>query len=117
MSARAKPSASAPSSRPTRTPGYSFTYSGASEHSCAAEGSVSSSDGAPVQFTFTDNGSAQARIASIDANGVLTPNADIDQGAALTVSTNVGDYWVVETPAGGCLAVFEIDGAGRVVVR
>lgn len=79
-------------------------------------GSVSSSDGAPVQFAFTDNGSAQVRIASIDANGVLTPRADIDQGGALTFSTNVGDYWVVEKPAGGCLAVFEIDGGGRVVV-
>lgn len=95
---------------------YNFTYSGANEYSCADEGSVSSSDGAPAQFAFTDNASAQVRIASIDANGVLTPYADIDQGGTLTVSTNTGDYWVVEKPAGGCLAVFEIDSGGRVVI-
>ncbi len=70
-----------------------------------------------MQFAFTDNGSAEVRIASIDASGVLAPYADIDQGGTLTVSTNTGDYWVVEKPAGDCLAVFAIDGGGRVVVR
>jgi hypothetical protein len=69
-----------------------------------------------VQFAFTDNGSGEVRIASIDANGVVTPYADIGQGGTLTVSTSVGDYWVLEKSAGGCLAVFEIDSGGRVVV-
>jgi hypothetical protein len=70
----------------------------------------------PTQFAFTDNGPAEVEIASIDANGVLTPDAVIDTGGTLTVSTNVGDYWVIEKPSGSCLAVFEIDGKGQVVV-
>ena len=116
-SARATPSANAPSSRPTKTPArYSFNYSGASEYSCAAEGSVSSSDGTSVQFSFTDDGSTGVRIASVDANGTIAPYSDIDQGGTLTISTHVGDYWVLEKPAGGCLAVFAIDSAGSVVV-
>jgi hypothetical protein len=56
------------------------------------------------------------RIASIDANGVLAPYADMGQGGTLTVDTSVGDYWVVEKPAGGCLAVFQITGSGQVAV-
>jgi serine/threonine protein kinase len=115
-SARATRSATAPSSKPTGTPRFSFSYSGASEYSCADVGSVSSSDGTPVQFTFNDDTSTQVRIASIDASGVLTPQADIDQGGPFSVSTNTGDYWVVETSAGGCLAVFGINGGGHVDV-
>lgn len=116
-SARASRSATAPSSKPTRTPTYSFSYNGASEQSCATVGSVSSADGMPVQFAFTDDGSTGVRIATIDANGVVAPYADIDQGGTLSVSTNVGDYWVVEKSGGSCLAVFGIDGAGNVTVR
>jgi hypothetical protein len=116
-SAPASRSATAPSSRPTRTPAYSFAFSGASKQSCATVGSVSSSDGTPVQFAFTDDGSTGVRIATINASGVVAPYADIDQGGTLTVSTNVGDYWVVEKSAGSCLAVFGIDSAGNVTVR
>ncbi len=34
----------------------------------------------------------------------------------LTVSTAVGDYWAAGNAGGGCLAVFGINGSGRVVV-
>jgi serine/threonine protein kinase len=115
-SAAATRPATAPTSRPTRTPSFSFSFSGASEQSCAAEGSVSSSDGTPAQFAFTDNAPAEVEIASVDANGVLTPYAVLDQGGTLTVSTHVGDYWVVEKSAGSCLAVFQIDSGGHIVV-
>jgi eukaryotic-like serine/threonine-protein kinase len=114
-SASARPVTS-PSSRPAKTLAYSFSYSGASENSCADEGSVSSSDGAPVEFAFTDDAPAEVEIFSIGASGAVAPYAVIDQGGTLTVSTNVGDYWVLGKPSGSCLAVFAINGGGKVVV-
>ena len=47
---------------------------------------------------------------------IFSLGATMVPGAVLTVGTAVGDYWVVENSGGGCLAVFDIQGSGRVVV-
>lgn len=44
------------------------------------------------------------------------PYATMVPGAVLAAGAAVGDYRVVENSGGGCLAVFDIRGGGRVVV-
>ncbi len=91
-----------------------ISASGATGLSCGA--AVRSSGGASVTYSFVDNGPSDLQIAEIDASGSRVPYATVVPGAVLTVSTAVGDYWVVENAGGGCLAVFGINGSGRVVV-
>ncbi len=119
----AAPTTNPAASRPTPTPKpthaaatYSFSVSGASEYSCADEGSLQSSTGASVQFGFVDNSSNNLSVYEIGSNGALDFAAGLASGASYQVVTNVGAYFVVENSGGGCLAIFGIDGAGQVVV-
>jgi eukaryotic-like serine/threonine-protein kinase len=111
-------SAAAPQPKPTHTaaPGYTFSVSGATKDSCSDVGSVDSSAGASVQFSFADNGSTDLQIDEISASGSLEPTATLAPGVSYQAGTNIGAYWVVENSGGGCLAVFDINGAGQVTV-
>lgn len=107
-----------PTPEPTHTAPttYSVSVSGGSEDSCGDEGSVRSSSGASVEFSFVDNTSADVQIASIDASGAVEPYATLTPGGTLGVGTNVGAYWVVENSGGGCVAVVGVNSAGQAVI-
>lgn len=77
-------------------------------------GSVDSSTGASVEFSFVDNGSADLEVDEISTGGSLEPVATLAPGVSYQAGTNVGAYWVIENSGGGCLAVFDINGAGSV---
>jgi len=104
------------SPKPTQPTTYSVSVSGGSEDSCGDVGAVHSSAGASVEFSFVDHSSANVQIAMINAAGAVLPEATIASGGVYTAGTNVGDYWVVETAGGGCLAVVGVDGSGEAVV-
>jgi Protein kinase domain len=104
------------SPKPTQPATYSVSVSGGSEDSCGDVGAVHSSAGASVEFSFVDHSSANVQIAMINAAGAVLPEATIASGGVYTAGTNVGDYWVVETAGGGCLAVVGVDGSGEAVV-
>ena len=104
------------SPKPTQPTTYSVSVSGGSEDSCGDVGAVHSSAGASVEFSFVDHSSANVQIAMINAAGAVLPEATIASGGVYTAGTNVGDYWVVETSGGGCLAVVGVDGSGEAVV-
>ena len=95
---------------------YSFSVSGASEASCGDVGSVQSSDGASVQFSFNNNSSGTVAVDEISTSGGLNYDATLSPGGQFAVGTNVGVYLVVEKTSGGCLAVFRVTGSGHVTV-
>jgi hypothetical protein len=113
-----------PSRKPTPKPTPKQTQpavlhvsaSGAGEDSCGAIGSLRSSSGASVQYTFVNNSSASVAIASIDSSGAESWQSTISPGAEFSASANVGQYWVVQKSGGSCLAVLDIDGGGQATI-
>ncbi len=95
---------------------YSFSVSGASEDSCGDVGSVQSSNGASVNFTFVNNSSGTVQIDEIGTSGALYSDATLTPGLQYSASANVGLYYVVEKSSGGCLAVFHVTGSGQVTI-
>jgi serine/threonine protein kinase len=121
------PATSAPTPRHTPTPKptpkhtptpttLSASGSGASQQSCGDIGSVKSSDGAAVSYTFVNRSSVDVQVAAIDSSGAVEGQATIEPGGEFGTSASVGSYWVVENSGGGCVAVFEIEGGGQVTV-
>jgi hypothetical protein len=106
-----------PSPKPTpRSTVLSVSVSGGSEDSCADVGSVHSSAGASVQYSFSDQSSANIAIAMIDASGTEIQEVTMGPGGNYTAGTAVGVYWVVENSGGGCLAVIDVGGSGQATV-
>jgi eukaryotic-like serine/threonine-protein kinase len=118
-SAPASTHAPTPKPTPKHTPTpttLSVSGSGASQQSCGEIGSVKSSDGATVSYTFVNHSSVDIQVAAIDSSGAVEVQATIEPGGESGASASVGSYWVVENSGGGCLAVFEIEGAGQATV-
>jgi eukaryotic-like serine/threonine-protein kinase len=106
-----------PSPKPTpRSTALSVSVSGGSEDSCADVGALHSSAGASVEYSFSDQSSANIAIAVIDASGAETQEVTMSPGGNYTAGTSVGTYWVVENSGGGCLAVVDVGGSGQATI-
>ena len=105
-----------PTPKPTQAAPLRVSASGAGQDSCGAVGSVRSSSGAAVQYTFVNNSSVSVQVASIDASGAVQWQATLVSGADFGTSANVGQYWEVENSGGGCLALLDIAGGGQAVI-
>jgi eukaryotic-like serine/threonine-protein kinase len=105
-----------PSPKPTQPAALSVSVSGGSELSCGDEGSVHPTQGASVEFSFSDQSSAGVQIAVIEDGGGVAGVASLAPGGIYTAGTWVGAYWVVENSGGGCLAVVGVNGSGQATV-
>ena len=113
-----------PSPKPTKKPTpkqtqpavLSVSASGAGRDSCGAIGSLHSSAGASVEYTFVNNSSVSVAVASIDSGGNVSWQSTISPDGEFSASADVGQYWEVAQSGGGCLAVLDVDGGGQAVI-
>jgi eukaryotic-like serine/threonine-protein kinase len=108
-----------PSKKPTPKPAaapYVSSVSGAAEESCGVIGSVRSTPGASVGYSFADNSSSNLRIGVINTSGALVWEDAVGPDLVGGETAAVGDYWVVATSSGACLAVVHITGSGETVI-
>jgi serine/threonine protein kinase len=105
-----------PTPQPTHTAALSVSVSGGSKDSCGAIGSLHSSPGASVDFSFADQSSSDIAVAVIEASGSVVSEVTLAPGGDYTAGTAVGVYWVVENSGGGCLAVVDVGGSGQATV-
>ena len=105
-----------PTPKPTQPATLSVSVSGGSKDSCAAVGTLHSSAGASVQYSFSDQSSSDIAVSVIDASGSVTQEVTLAPGGVYTAGTAVGTYWVVDNSGGGCLAVVDVGGSGTATV-
>ena len=105
-----------PTPKPTQPAVPSVSVSGAGRDSCAAIGSLRSSSGASVEYTFVNNSSVSVAVGSIDSAGNVSWQSTISPGAEFSPSAEVGQYWEVAVSGGGCLTVLDVDGGGQAVI-
>ena len=105
-----------PTPKPTQPAVPRVSASGAGQDSCGAIGSLRSSAGASVQYTFVNNSSVSVAVGSIDSAGNVLWQSTISPGAEFSPSAEVGQYWEVAVSGGGCLTVLDVDGGGQAVI-
>ena len=90
--------------------------SGGSELSCGSASSLSSpSGGATAGFVFNDTDNNNVTILSIDGNGNTAPVVDMGAASDYQTTATVGSYYEIES-SGKCLAVVEVNGAGKATI-
>jgi VHL beta domain len=95
--------------------GVQFTVTGASQQSCSAEGTVSSSSaGQEIPFYFQNDTSESLQIVWINYSGSPQTYDTLPPGYAYHVNTFVGNVWVIGDASSSCLGLFDIEGSGHI---
>jgi VHL beta domain len=117
----APPSSAAPSTgaatsaAASGSAGVQFTVTGASQQSCPAEGTVSSSSaGQEIPFYFQNDTSESLQIVWINYSGSPQTYDTLPPGYAYHVNTFVGNVWVIGDASSSCLGLFDIEGSGHI---
>jgi hypothetical protein len=92
-----------------------FAVTGASQQSCSAEGTVSSSStGLEVRFFFQNETAETLQIIWINYTGSPETYDSLPPGGAYSVNTFVGNLWVIGDASSSCLGLFDIEGSGQI---
>lgn len=92
-----------------------FTVTGASQQSCSAEGTVSSTaTGLRVLFYFQNATSEPLRIVWISYSGSPETYDTLPPGYAYSVNTFAGNVWLISDTSSSCLGIFDIEGSGHI---
>jgi molecular chaperone DnaK len=114
------PTTTAPTtSPPTTTPPQTidFSFNGASQYPCSAEGTIHSvTGGMGVAFSFTNSSSEDLQIIWLDYSGNRETYDTLDAGDTYNIDTYVGHAWMIADSSANCLAIFGINGGGQVTI-
>ncbi|WP_101833748.1 hypothetical protein [Frankia canadensis] len=85
-----------------------YTFAGASEYPCSAEGRLRSLFGAPVSLVLANGSSQPVQLYYLDAVGNRIAQATVPPGRRYSVSTHLGDAWLAATAQADCIGIFAL---------
>lgn len=92
-----------------------FTVTGASQQSCSAAGTVSSTaSGQTFSFYFQNETSESLQIVWINYSGSPQTFDTLAPGGTYGVNTFVGNVWQISDTSSNCLGLFDIEASGHV---
>ena len=94
-----------------------FSFAGAGQDQCSAEGSIQSAAlGPQVTFSFENETSQAVQIIWLNYQGSSVPYATLPPGETYSVNTTIGNVWMIASTAQSCLGIFSIRDTGQISV-